>query len=204
MANKKIVTEVVQAVFALPWLVARDEGLFEAEGLEVEFVGGVPRDPSLPPELDPTKVDPFWRHGIFEQQGAEFFNACHWGQIRRSDDSSVGGRIVSIRPAIATLSSLTGNAPADVGRIADRLLAVGNPQIDSLISSMVGSWARQRPDEALRWALVNVGELDGDAFTRIAQGIARTDSGRALDMNDLLAPVHSRAKGAHRTFGDDE
>ena len=25
-------------------------------------------------------------------------------------------------------------------------------------------------------------ELDGDAFTRIAQGIARTDSGRALDM----------------------
>jgi NitT/TauT family transport system substrate-binding protein len=102
LATKKVVTEVVQAVFALPWLVARDEGLFEAEGLEVEFVGGVPRDPSLPPELDPTKVDPFWRHGIFEQQGAEFFNACHWGQIRRSDDSSVGGRIVSIRPAIAT------------------------------------------------------------------------------------------------------
>lgn len=37
---RKIITEYSQAVFNLHWLVAQEEGLFAAEGLEVEFIRG--------------------------------------------------------------------------------------------------------------------------------------------------------------------
>jgi NitT/TauT family transport system substrate-binding protein len=100
--TRKITTEVVQAVFNLPWLVAQEEGLFADEDLEVEFVRGTDWDPARPAESDPRRVDPFWRHAPFEERSAQIFNACEWGQIRRSDQSSVGGRIVWMRPAVAS------------------------------------------------------------------------------------------------------
>lgn len=99
---KKITSEYSQVVFNLPWLVARDEGLFAAEGIEVAFIKGRERDPNAPPISDPTLVDPFWRHAPFEEQMADCFSACEWGQIRRSDDSQVGGRILSLRPSVAS------------------------------------------------------------------------------------------------------
>jgi NitT/TauT family transport system substrate-binding protein len=99
---RKITNEFSQAVFNLPWLVAQEEGLFAQEGLEVEFIRSRERDASLPPEPDPTKVDPFWRHAPFEERAAQSFNACEWGQIRRSHDSSAGGQIINLRPAVAS------------------------------------------------------------------------------------------------------
>lgn len=98
---KKVTNEFSQAVFNLPWLVAQEEGLFTPEGIEVEFVRARQWDPNLAPEPDPGKVNPFWRHAPFEEQAAASFNACEWGQIRRSKDSEVGGRIVNQRAAIA-------------------------------------------------------------------------------------------------------
>jgi NitT/TauT family transport system substrate-binding protein len=98
---KKVTNEYSQAVFNLPWLVAQEEGLFAAEGLEVEFLRARPWDAQRAPEPDPTKVDPFWRHAPFEEQATASFNACEWGQIRRAQDTTVGGRIVQLRAAIA-------------------------------------------------------------------------------------------------------
>ena len=97
----KITSEYGQAVFNLPWLVAQDEGLFAKEGIEVVFVRSRERDASEAPIADPQQIDPFWRHKPFEENAAEFFNACEWGQIRRSNDSKVGGRIVMLRAAMA-------------------------------------------------------------------------------------------------------
>src|SRR5918912_318511 len=98
---KKVTNEYSQAVFNLPWLVAQEEGLFAAEGIEVEFLRARQWDAQRAPEPDPTKVDPFWRHAPFEEQATASFNACEWGQIRRSTDTTVGGRIVQLRAAIA-------------------------------------------------------------------------------------------------------
>jgi NitT/TauT family transport system substrate-binding protein len=98
---KKVTNEYSQAVFNLPWLVAQEEGLFADEGLEVEFLRARPWDAQRAPEPDPTKVNPFWRHAPFEEQATASFNACEWGQIRRSQDTTVGGRIVQLRAAIA-------------------------------------------------------------------------------------------------------
>ena len=96
---KKITSEYSQVVFNLPWLVAQDEGLFEKDGIEVEFIRSHEWTKGL--VEDPLKVDPFWRHQPFEDQAAEFFNACEWGQIQRSNDSETGGRIVMLRAAMA-------------------------------------------------------------------------------------------------------
>jgi NitT/TauT family transport system substrate-binding protein len=98
---KKVTNEFSQAVFNLPWLVAQEEGLFAQEGIEVEFMRARQWDPKRAPEADPTRVHPFWRHAPFEEQAAAAFNACEWGQIRRSKESEVGGRIINLRPAIA-------------------------------------------------------------------------------------------------------
>jgi NitT/TauT family transport system substrate-binding protein len=100
--TKRITNEYGQAIFNLPWLVAQDEGLFAAEGIEVSFIRGRERDPNLPPETDPKQVDPFWRHGLFEEGEVQSFQACEWGQIRRSYDSCSGGRVVMQRPAVVS------------------------------------------------------------------------------------------------------
>jgi ABC-type nitrate/sulfonate/bicarbonate transport system substrate-binding protein len=48
-----------QAVFDLPWLVARQEGLFAQENLEVVFLPQTSWDAQRPPETDPGQVPPF-------------------------------------------------------------------------------------------------------------------------------------------------
>ena len=42
---KKVTSEISGTVFSLPWLVAKDRGLFEAEGIDMEFVRGVGSGP---------------------------------------------------------------------------------------------------------------------------------------------------------------
>jgi NitT/TauT family transport system substrate-binding protein len=91
-----------QAVFDLPWLVARQEGLFAQEGIEVAFLAQTPWDAQRPPETDPGQVPPFWQYTPFEAQEAVAFNACEWGQVRRAQASTIGGRIVMLRPAIVS------------------------------------------------------------------------------------------------------
>ena len=41
MPLKKIVNEVSSAIYSLPWYIARDEGFFADEGLDLEFVSDV-------------------------------------------------------------------------------------------------------------------------------------------------------------------
>jgi hypothetical protein len=60
-----------QAVFDLPWLVARQEGLFAQEGIEVVFLPRTPWDAERPLETDPGQVPPFWRYTPFEAQEAD-------------------------------------------------------------------------------------------------------------------------------------
>ena len=99
----KTVTSIAnQAVFDLPWLVAQQEGLFAQEDLEVVFLPQTPWDAQRPPEHDPGQVPPFWQYARFEAQQAAAFNACEWGQVRRAQASAVGGRIVTLRPALVS------------------------------------------------------------------------------------------------------
>lgn len=101
--GKVIKVESVAAVLALHWHVAKAEGLFAQEGLDVEIVtppAPKPFAPGDPRLVDPRLVDSFNYQNFFEQNACDVFRGCEWGQIRRADDSKRGGPIAFKRPAI--------------------------------------------------------------------------------------------------------
>ena len=92
----------------LPELVAFNEGLFAAEGLEVEFVA---RGENAPAQADRAitsaqGVNPFGSHGSSLEQGmAAMFNACEWGNYCRVEQSATGSRQIG-RRAIVTYGAI--------------------------------------------------------------------------------------------------
>lgn len=107
MALTKTRIEVNNAVFSLPYHVAKEEGYFEQEGYDVELVpagSGRDRDKEVPeqPIEDHRAVKSYgWHEGI---EKGEFcmYRACEWGQIRRTQDSAAHAKVISKRAAVAT------------------------------------------------------------------------------------------------------
>ena len=107
MTPRKARVEVNNAVFSLPYHVAKEEGYFAEEGCDVELVpagSGRDRDKEVPaqPIADHRLVKSYgWHEGI---EKGEFclYRACEWGQIRRTQDSATSARVISKRAAIAT------------------------------------------------------------------------------------------------------
>jgi NitT/TauT family transport system substrate-binding protein len=106
--TKKVINEISGIVFSLPWIVARDEGFFAEEGLEVEFVrAGERRQRFSSPVLDHELVESIAGHQVFEDGAVELYRACEWGQVRRAHDSDRGGQILSKRSAIGVMGIYT-------------------------------------------------------------------------------------------------
>ncbi|PYM45797.1 MAG: hypothetical protein DME16_16450, partial [Candidatus Rokuibacteriota bacterium] len=101
--TKKISVESAEAVLGLHWFVARDDGLFAEEGLDVEILR-----PQAPPPLsgddprltDPKLLDAFNYQKLFEEKKCDVYRACEWGQIRRTYESKRGGPIACKRPTV--------------------------------------------------------------------------------------------------------
>jgi NitT/TauT family transport system substrate-binding protein len=106
--GKQLVLESTAPFQGLPELVAHNEGLFAAEGLDVEFVV---RGENAPARVDRTitsavGLDPFGSHGSSAEQGrASMFNACEWGNYCRVEQSATGGRQLG-RRAIVTYGAI--------------------------------------------------------------------------------------------------
>ena len=92
----------------LPELVAYHEGLFEKEGLKIEWTDtdeGVPREAKTE-VLSPKGLNPFSSHGRFVEEGkADMYNACEWGNYCRVQDTSVGSRQLG-RRGIVTYAAI--------------------------------------------------------------------------------------------------
>ena len=101
---KKLVLETTAPFQGLPELVAYDEGLFEKEGLLVEWAD---REKGVEKKVEinvtsPKGVDPFASHGkLFEQGKADMYNACEWGNYCRVQDTSADSRQIGRRAIIA-------------------------------------------------------------------------------------------------------
>jgi NitT/TauT family transport system substrate-binding protein len=101
---KKLVLETTSPFQGLPELVAFNEGLFEQEGLHIEWAdrdeaGVKTADTSL---TDPKGADPFGSHGtLFEQGKADMYNACEWGNYCRVGATGIGSRQVGRRAIVA-------------------------------------------------------------------------------------------------------
>jgi NitT/TauT family transport system substrate-binding protein len=96
--------------------VAFDEGLFEKEGLLVEWAD---REQGVAKKVEinvtgPKGVDPFSSHGkLFEQGKADMYNACEWGNYCRVQDTGTGSRQLG-RRAIVTYSAMVVAPDSDV------------------------------------------------------------------------------------------
>jgi NitT/TauT family transport system substrate-binding protein len=94
----------VSTQFALPMLVARDEGLYADEGLDVTFHENR-QTQALPDTVtDPGQVNAIRTHVPFEEGDVNIYRACEWGQIRRAHDSRRGGKIIGKRSCIAVMA----------------------------------------------------------------------------------------------------
>jgi NitT/TauT family transport system substrate-binding protein len=71
---KKVVSEISGTVFSLPWLIAKDHGLFEAEGIEMEFVRA--RQSGVVSHTEnPEEVNPVLGHVAFEEARVSIYRA---------------------------------------------------------------------------------------------------------------------------------
>ncbi len=101
---KKLVLETTAPFQGLPELVAYDEGLFEKEGLLVEWADrekGVEKKVELH-VTSPKGIDPFASHGkLFERGKADMYNACEWGNYCRVQSTGAGSRQLGRRAIVA-------------------------------------------------------------------------------------------------------
>jgi NitT/TauT family transport system substrate-binding protein len=106
MMVKRITSQYLQPIYNLAWLVAKDEGLFEREGLDVTFFKGDTGRPTAVDVRDPNAIDSLSSHVVFEEGTAQTYSACEWGQVRRSYDTRAGGRIAMQRTSIVSQALL--------------------------------------------------------------------------------------------------
>jgi NitT/TauT family transport system substrate-binding protein len=102
---KGLVLESTAPFQGLPELVAYDEGLFEKEGLHVEWVdrdAGAERKKTALHVTGPQGLNPFTSHGrLFEQGQADMYNACEWGNYCRVQETGIKSRQLGRRAIIA-------------------------------------------------------------------------------------------------------
>jgi NitT/TauT family transport system substrate-binding protein len=85
----------------LDWLVALDEGLFAKEGLAVELIAHGGERGTNVEVTDWNQVPSNRGHAEAVERGsANIFNACEWGNYRRSQDTAVGCRQLGRRASI--------------------------------------------------------------------------------------------------------
>ncbi|MEE8302255.1 MAG: hypothetical protein V3S24_07455 [Candidatus Tectomicrobia bacterium] len=100
---QKLILEKTAPFQGLPELVAYDEGLFAAEGLEVAFVEREQNalQTTRTDVTDPTGLNPFSSHGAtFETDGADMYNACEWGNYARVSATKTSSRQLGRRAII--------------------------------------------------------------------------------------------------------
>ena len=164
---KKLILETTAPFQGLPELVAYDEGLFEKEGLLVEWAD---REKGVEKKVEthvtsPKGVDPFASHGkLFEQGKADMYNACEWGNYCRVQDTGTGSRQLG-RRAIVAYSALVV-APDSPVFTAQQLAGrtIGVPFYFEPTTSRCTCWkdscrarrsscARRRTARAIGWRL---------------------------------------------------
>ena len=126
---KKLVLETTAPFQGLPELVAFDEGLFEKEGLSIEWAD---RDKGVVKQTDtsvmsPKGLNPFESHGkLLELGQADMYNACEWGNYCRVQDTGVGSRQVG-RRGIVTYGAIVVRPDSQVftaQQLANRTVGV--------------------------------------------------------------------------------
>jgi len=125
-ALKKTRVELNNAVFSLPDIVAKAEGYFLQEGLDVDLVLPQKRKDMIAaagsPIKEHTAIQSFlWHEGI-EKGEFSVYHACEWGQMRRTQDTGTGVKVITKRAAVSTQAIIVRadapyNVPQDLANV---------------------------------------------------------------------------------------
>jgi NitT/TauT family transport system substrate-binding protein len=96
-------------LFDLPEIVAIEEGLFAAKGLDVSFA--VKQD-AREGEVEAAPLDRL-KESLYESGEANVYNLCEWGGIDRLERNGLNGRIAYLRPAVAAQALVTFDPTLD-------------------------------------------------------------------------------------------
>ena len=209
---KKLVLETTAPFQGLPELVAFNEGLFAAEGLDVSFVD---RDAGVDTRTDinadtPKGLDPHVSHGrLFEDGEADMYNACEWGNYCRVQDTGRGGRQIG-RRAIMVYGALVVAPDSDAytpQQLAGKLVGVtyyfgthylalhmleGFLPRDLIRTCNTSNSSRARLDSMM------AGEIDATTLTEPYITLAEKKGGRVL----VQAPYHGTEVASDRVDAD--
>ena len=101
--NKVLRLENTSPFQGLAELVAYDEGLFEKEGITIEWIdrkSHVDKSPTLH-ITDHSDASRFASHGSQLEQGkADLYNACEWGNYSRVETTKVQSRQIGRRSIV--------------------------------------------------------------------------------------------------------
>lgn len=96
--------------------------------------------------------------------------------------------IQTVLPSFTTMMSMLTADGADIGRLADELLATPSPSVRSMLSSALSTWAARDSAGALSWTVANADRLDAAMLPSIARQLADTDLNLAIMTLDRLLP----------------
>jgi NitT/TauT family transport system substrate-binding protein len=110
---RKVKASMMNAIHDLPLLVARDEGFFRDQGLDVEIIktpGSGQRD-SDHQALRPNVFDRTME-ALYDQGACDQFRMCEWGVMKRAVESNVTSghrpaKIVALGAAMSTFAIVT-------------------------------------------------------------------------------------------------
>src|SRR5256714_7422730 len=109
---RKVKVSMMNAIHDLPLLVARDEGFFRDEGLDVEIIK-TPGSGQKDSDHQALRSNIFDRtmEALYEQGACDQFRMCEWGIMKRAVESHGTGhrpaKIVSLGSAMSTFAIVT-------------------------------------------------------------------------------------------------
>jgi len=109
-ALRKVKTSMMNAIHDLPLLVARDEGFFQDEGLDVEIIK-TPGSGQRDSDHQALRANVFERtmEALYDQGACDQFRMCEWGVMKRAVESNVSSghrpaKIVALGSAMSTFA----------------------------------------------------------------------------------------------------
>src|SRR5206468_6173530 len=110
---RKVRASMMNAIHDLPLLVARDEGFFRDQGLDVEILK-TPGSGQKDSDHQALRSDIFQRtmEALYEQGKCDQFRMCEWGIMKRAVESNVDSslrtaKIVALGSAMSSFAIVT-------------------------------------------------------------------------------------------------
>jgi NitT/TauT family transport system substrate-binding protein len=129
---KKVKASMMNAVHDLPLLVARDEGFFRDEGLDVEIIR-TPGSGQRNSDHQALRANIFDRtmEALYDQGACDQFRMCEWGVMKRAVESTANGghrpaKIVALGSAMSSFAIVAdpGSGIYEPEQLKDKAIAV--------------------------------------------------------------------------------